>query len=298
MVGHETTTVTIQRQCELLNVSRSSVYYKPIIVEKDDAETMNVIRDIYVQHPYYGYRRITVELRKQGYLVNHKRVLSLMLLAGIKAIYPGKNTSLRNKRHKVYKYLLKNLKIERPNQAWQVDITYVKIKGGFLYVFCLIDVFSRKIMGFSVSTFLDTEPCLEALKNALRKAKPEIINSDQGCQFTSEPWTSYLIIMEIKISMDGKGRWADNIYIERLWRALKYELVYLNSFETVEEFEKALAQYIEFYNHERPHQALNYHTPQQVYELGTIPTKRELFDSFVLFSNLTNMKGSGVPKYP
>lgn len=297
MVGHETPIVTIQRQCELLDVSRSSVYYKPIAVENDDAEMMNVIRDIYVQHPYYGYRRIMVELRKQGYIINHKKVQNLMSLAGIKAIYPAKNTSLRNKQHKVYPYLLKGLKIERPNQVWQVDITYVRIKGGFLYVFCLVDIFSRKIMGYSVSIFLETEPCVGALEDALRRAKPDILNSDQGCQFTSELWISFATSKEIKISMDGKGRWADNIYVERLWRALKYELVYLNGFETVEQFKKALAKYVEFYNNERPHQALNYHTPQQVYELGTIPTKRELFDSYLPFANSNQMESVCIPKY-
>ena len=297
MVGHGTPAVTIQRQCELLDVARSSVYYKPVIEENDDAEMMNIIRDIYVQRPYYGYRRIIVELRKRGHVINHKRVQALMSLAGIKAIYPKKNTSLRNQQHKVYPYLLKGLKIERPNHVWQVDITYVRIKNGFLYVFCLIDVFSRKIMGFSVSTFLDTEPCLEAFKDALQRAKPEIVNSDQGCQFTSELWTNYITSVEVKISMDGKGRWADNIYVERLWRALKYELVYLNDFETVEQFRKAFAEYVEFYNNERCHQALNYHTPQQVYDSGTIPTKRELFESFISFHNSNKQEVSCVPKY-
>jgi putative transposase len=297
MVGHGTSAVTIQRQCELLDVARSSVYYKPVIEENDDAEMMNIIRDIYVQRPYYGYRRIMVELRKRGYVINHKRVQSLMSLAGIKAIYPKKNTSLRNQQHKVYPYLLKGLKIGRPDHVWQVDITYIRIKNGFLYVFCLIDVFSRKIMGFSVSTFLDTEPCLEAFKDALRKAKPEIVNSDQGCQFTSELWTNYVTSIEVKISMDGKGRWADNIYVERLWRAIKYELVHLNDFETVEQFRKAFAEYVEFYNNERCHQALNYHTPQQVYESGTVSTKRELFESFISFHNSNKQEVSCVPKY-
>lgn len=290
MIGHLTTTVTIKQQCELLDIPRSSVYYEPVIVEKDDDVIMNVIRDIYVQRPYYGYRRIMIKLREQGYLVNHKRVQSLMSLAGIKAIYPRKNISLRNKQHKVYPYLLKDLKIERPNQVWQVDITYVRIGTGFVYVFCLVDVFSRRIMGSSVSTFLETEPCLEALKNALRKTNPEIVNSDQGCQFTSELWTNYLINSDIRISMDGKGRWADNIYVERLWRAFKYECVFLHEFKTVEEFEKALIEYIKFYNSERPHQALNYHTPQQVYDFGKIPTKRELFDNFLLVQNSNRME--------
>lgn len=282
MIEHGIRRPTVQQQCELLNVPRSSVYYKPMVVKNDDdVKMMNIIRDIYVQRPYYGYRRIEVELRKQGHIINHKRVQNLMSLAGIRAIYPRKNISLRNKQHKVYPYLLKGLNIERPNDAWQVDITYIPIVGkGFVYLTCLVDVFSRKIMGYSISSFLSTESCLEALKDALKNANPEIINSDQGCQFTSDLWIGYLNDMNIKISMDGKGRWADNIYIERLWRAMKYELLYLHSFETVAEFEYAFAAYARYYNNERSHQALNYHTPQQIYELAIIPTKRELFDNF------------------
>jgi putative transposase len=297
MIEHDNMTVTIKRQCELLDVTRSSVYYRAKAVETDDAHVMNEIREIYTRRCYYGYRRIAIELRKQGFVINHKRVQTLMSVAGIKVVYPGKKTSVQNKQHKVYPYLLKGLAIERPNQVWQVDITYIKIRGGFVYLFCLVDVFSRKIMGHSVSTFLDTAPCLESLKNALGEAMPEIVNSDQGCQFTSEMWTSYLTEMGIKISMDGKGRWADNIYVERLWRALKYELVYLNSFNTVAECEKAIAEYITFYNNERPHQALNYHTPQQVYELGRIPTKRELLDSFRLLAQPIQPGGDMIPKY-
>jgi len=180
-------------------------------------------------------------------------VQRLLTIAGLKAIYPAKNTSLRNQKHKVFDYLLKKDEINLPSKVWQVDITYIKLRTGFVYLACLIDVFSRKIMGWALSIFLNTEACIEALEKALLNGKPEIINSDQGCQFTSEMWVNALQQESIKVSMDGKARWADNIYIERLWRAVKYELVYLHSFENVQEARKAIGQYIIFYNQQRPH---------------------------------------------
>jgi putative transposase len=281
MIEHNHTAVTVTKQCELLDIPRSTVYYKPMASESNNIIVMNEIREIYQRRPYYGYRRITVELRRQGLIVNHKRTQRLMVLTGIKAIYPSKKTSIKNKQHKIYPYLLKGLKIERPNQVWQVDITYIKLSTGFVYLFCLIDVFSRRVMGYSMSVFLEAEPCIEALDEALKEAIPEIINSDQGCQFTCDAWIDILTLFQIRISMDGKGRWADNIYIERLWRSCKYEAVFLQSFDTVQQARAAIGEYIKFYNNERPHQALNYHTPQQVYEFGRIPTKRELFESFI-----------------
>ena len=170
-----------------------------------------------------------------------------------------------NKAHKVFPYLLKGLKIDHPNQVWKTDITYIKIRNGFIYLTCLIDVFSRKIMGWAVSIFLDTQSCIEALEMACRHNKPEILNSDQGCQFTSDIWTKRLEQKKIKISMDGKGRWVDNIIIERFWRSLKYEAVFLNCFESVDHAKKCIADYIDFYNKERPHQALKYKTPNEVF---------------------------------
>jgi putative transposase len=273
--------LNFKRKCELLNVSRGSMYYKPKSSEHNDTIIMNELREIYQQIPSYGYRRMTVALRERGFLVNYKKVLRLQKIAGIQAIYPGKKTTIKNQAHKVFPYLLRDLTINRPNQVWQVDITYIKIRGGFVYLVCLVDVFSRKIMGWKLSTFLDTTSCLEALNNALQNGTPDIINSDQGCQFTSDAWVLSVQEHGIKISMDGKGRWADNVYIERLWRTIKYEMVHLHTFDTVSQVRIALAQYISFYNSQRYHSKLNYHTPDAIFEKKYIPTKHELFASFV-----------------
>lgn len=272
--------VNFKRKCELVHVPRGSLYYKPKPQENYDVLMMNELRNIYHEHPYYGYRKMTVALREIGIKANHKKVYSLLKVAGIQAIYSTKRTTIRNMQHKVFPYLLNDMKIERPNQVWQVDITYIKIRGGFVYLICLIDVFSRKIMGWTLSIGLDTAPCLEALYAALEHHKPDIINSDQGCQFTSEDWVKTLQQRGILISMDGKGRWVDNKYVERLWRTIKYELVYLHSFDTVAQARTAIANFISFYNQRRFHQALNYHTPDAVFSMGTIPTKQELYASF------------------
>jgi len=255
------------------------MYYK----RKQVNETfiVNEIREVYEWKPIYGYRRIHIMLRKRGMIINRKRVQRLMKVAGIKAIYSEPKTTIKNQTHSIYKYLLKDLAITRPDQVWQVDITYIKIRHGFVYLICLIDVFSRKIMGWYLSTFLDTASCEQALYNALSATTPEIINSDQGCQFTSDSWTSDLIKNNIKISMDGKGRWADNVYIERLWKTIKYESVFLQSFDTVQQVRSTIALYIEFYNEERPHQTLNYHTPNAIHRLGTIPSRQSLFAGFL-----------------
>lgn len=296
MIEHGSKLLSVKKKCELLNVARSVMYYQQKPSTNDDPTIMNEIREIYQETPFYGYRRIAVGLRKNGFVVNHKRVQNLMTLAGIKAIYPGKKTTIRNPEHKVFPYLLRGLKIERPNQVWQVDITYIRIRYGFVYLVCLIDVFSRKIMGWVLSTFLDTASCLEALNNALKHGNPEIINSDQGCQFTSAAWVEALMQNGIFISMDGKGRWADNVYVERLWRTIKYENVFLHSFDTVGQARITLRNFIDFYNQERFHQALNYHTPNAVYALKTIPTKQQLFEQFKLQNNITNLEAIMTPK--
>lgn len=268
--------------CELLNVPRSTVYYHPKLSKNNDVVILNEVRDIYQKSPFYGYRRILVELRKSGFEINHKRLQNLLSREGIQAVYPKKKTTIRDQRHKVHPYLLRGLSIDRPNQVWAVDITYIKVRNGFVYLVCLIDVFSRRIMGWTLSTFLDTQPCLDALVSALKNGKPEIINSDQGCQFTSDMWIDFLTQDGIKISMDGKGRWVDNKYIERLWRTIKYENVFLHSFDTVDQAWEALRRFIEFYNQKRPHQTLNYHTPDAIYNLGIVPSKQQLFESFRL----------------
>jgi putative transposase len=282
MIEHSAEMLGLKKQCKLLGVARSSMYYKQKASENNDAEILNEIKDICLEHPYFGYRRVVVELRKKGFEINHKRVQRLCRDAHIEAVYPRKKTTIRNPLHKIYPYLLRDLIIDRPNQVWAVDITYIKLRCGYVYLICLIDVFSRKIMGWYLSTFLDTESCIAALENALKHSMPEIINSDQGCQFTSDMWTSFLSTHNILISMDGKGRWADNIYIERLWRTIKYENVFLHSYDTVEQARQALTKYIQFYNQSRPHQALNYHTPDTIFQLKVIPSKQQLFAQFRL----------------
>lgn len=275
--------MSLRRQCELLNISRSSIYYETKSCENDDLRLLNEVRDIWERYPFYGYRRITKELRFKGFLVNRKRVQRLMLLGGIRAIYPGPNTSRRNKLHAIYPYLLRDLTINRPNQAWCVDITYLRMGQGFMYLVALIDVHSRYVVGWSLSNALDTEFCIDALKNGLLTAKPEIINSDQGCQFTSTEWIEFLRGVGIKISMTGKGRCLDNVYIERFWRSFKREEFYLNDYATVNALRQAVSAYIEFYNGKRWHQSLNYKTPAEVYfasitekpvTLGTSPSEQ------------------------
>jgi putative transposase len=226
---------------------------------------LNSIRDIWERYPFYGYRRITVELRRNGVKVNRKRVHRLMQLGGIQALYPGPNTSKRNKLHAVHAYLLRDMSITHANQAWMVDITYLRMPNGFMYLVALIDVHSRYVVGWSLSNTLETEFCIDALKSGLECEKPEIINSDQGCQFTSDDWINFLEEWNIKISMTGKGRCRDNIYIERFWRSFKREEFYLNEYGSVKELRKAIGAYIEFYNQRRWHQSLDYKTPAEVY---------------------------------
>ncbi len=252
-------------------MNRSTVYYKPIEVAQVDIILMNVIREIWSCIPQYGYRRITRELRAMGYKVNRKRVYRLMQIMGIQAIYPKPKTSMPNKEHDVYPYLLGDLCINRVNQVWCVDITYLKVGNGFMYLVALIDVYSRYIVGWELSNTLEADFCIEMLNCALKKAKPEIVNSDQGCQFTSDDWIKVLKANKIDISMDGKGRCLDNIYIERFWRSLKYEDFYLNDYQTVSELRSGIKSYIEFYNHRRWHQSLDYKTPSQVYFENGIP---------------------------
>lgn len=249
----------------LLKISRSSLYRKTVEPRDTNNQNMHRICEIYEQNPFYGYRRIHVVLQREGVKINRKKVQRLMRTNGLKALYPKKKTSVRNHAHAIFPYLLRDTNITRANQAWCTDITYIKIRGGFVYCVALIDVFSRRVIGSSVSPFLDVKSCLVALEMALLQAVPEIINSDQGCQFTSKEWVAALATSNIKISMDGKGRWADNIAIERFWRSLKYEDIYLNSYETVDQVSKGIAAYIVFYNAQRPHQALGYNTPDAVY---------------------------------
>lgn len=254
------------QRCRLLGVNRSTLYYKPIHLEDDDILLMNLIRDIWLKRPFYGYRRITKELRAvYQYKINHKRVKRLMSMMGIEALYPRPKTSLKARESAIYPYLLRDIKIDRANQVYMVDITYIKLGQTFVYLVALIDVFSRYIVGWNLSESLSTYSCLKALRKALKIAKPEIMNSDQGCQFTSELWIKALTQEGIKISMDGKGRCLDNVYIERFWRAIKYEAIFLNEYNDIHELEKGIKEYIHFYNHERYHQGLDYEIPANIF---------------------------------
>lgn len=257
--------LSTRRCCDLLGLNRSTLYYKGKPADINDIDLLNAIRDIWERYPFYGYRRITRQLRADGMQINRKRVQRLMACGEIRAIYPGPNTSRRNKLHAVHPYLLRDMQITHVNQAWMIDITYLRTPNGFMYLVALIDVYSRYVVGWSLSNTLDTEFCIDALKSGLACVVPEIINSDQGCQFTSEEWVNYLREWDIKISMTGKGRCKDNIYIERFWRSFKYEEFYLNEYGSVKELRDAIRAYIEFYNQKRWHQALGYKTPASVY---------------------------------
>lgn len=260
--------LSISRCCMLLGINRSRIYYQHR-ERACDSELMNQIHEIWLDCPFYGYRRIKVILLERDYVVNHKRVRRLMAEMNLEAIYPRPKTTIRDKSHAVYPYLLRGMKITRINQVWGVDITYIKMASGFVYLVALIDVYSRYIVGWNVSVSLDTENCLMALDYALaRFGAPDIINSDQGCQFTSGDWVSRVNESGAKISMDGKGRCLDNVYIERFWRTLKQENIYLNVYDTVLEAKNGINEFIAFYNYCRPHQALDYKKPSEIYFEG------------------------------
>jgi len=268
--------LSLRRRCELLSVNRSSFYYTEKAPEVADVDLLNAIRDIWERYPFYGYRRITHELKTNCIAVNHKRVQRLMNEGCIQAIYPGPNTSRRNHLHAKHPYLLRDLHITHANQVWMVDVTYLRMPKGFMYLVALIDVHSRYIVAWSLSNTLETAFCIEALKLGLTTAKPAIINSDQGCQFTSAEWIDFLRAQEIQISMTGKGRCLDNVYIERFWRNFKREEFYLNEYNSIRELRGAISDYIEFYNHKRGHQSLGYKTPAMVYAGSVREKSREL----------------------
>ncbi len=257
----------VSRQCEVLAISRSSAYRTPAGASRDDLELMRNLDELHMKHPFKGTRRLRDDLwDAHGKQVNRKRVQRLMRLMGIRALYPGAKTTRPNKRHKVYPYLLRDLAINRVNQVWCTDITYIPMRKGFLYLVAIMDWHTRKVLSWRLSNSLDTAPCIDALEEALAShGKPDIFNSDQGCQFTSEAFTGVLKAHKIKISMDGKGRWIDNVFIERLWRSLKYEEVYLNAYDTVAQATQGIGEWMRFYNQDRRHASLNRMTPDQVY---------------------------------
>ena len=266
MIDPANRNLSIVRQCRLLKVSRSGWYYEPKEEGPFNLSLMRMIDEQFLATPYYGSRQMTRQLRRSGYRVGRKRVRRLMRLMGLEAIYQAPRTSLPHADHKVYPYLLKELNVNRPNQVWCSDITYIPIKRGFLYLVAIMDWYSRKVLSWRISNTLDTEFCVQALKEAIfLYGIPEIFNTDQGSQFTSSSFTNILKDHGIKISMDGKGRWIDNVFIERLWRSLKYECVYLNNFENGRQAKVLIGNWMIHYNRERPHSSFDGQTPHEVY---------------------------------
>ena len=257
--------LSVRRQCELLGLNRSTWYYEPAAETATNLALMRRIDEQYVLRPYYGSRRMTVWLRGEGEEINRKRVQRLMRLMGLEAIYPKPRTTVTGRCHKVYPYLLRNLEITRPDHVWSADITYVPLRSGYLYLTAILDWYSRYVLAWRLSNSLDSDFCLEALEEALARGRPEIFNTDQGVQFTSREFTTRLEAAAVSISMDGRGRALDNVFVERLWRTVKYEEVYLREYSTVREAQQGLKRYFGFYNDERLHQALGYRTPAAVY---------------------------------
>ena len=256
----------ITRQAELLEVSRASVYYLPRATPPSDLALMRRIDELHLNHPFAGSRMLRDLLRHEGYRVGRKHVATLMRTMGIEALYRRPNTSRRHAAHPIYPYLLRERVIERPNEAWAMDITYIPMSRGFVYLAAVLDWATRRVLAWRVSISMNTDFCIEAVEEALaRYGKPEIFNTDQGSQFTSTEFTGLLTQNGIAISMDGKGAWRDNVFVERLWKTIKYEEVYLHAYDTVSDAKAGLARYITFYNRRRPHRALDGMTPDAVY---------------------------------
>lgn len=265
MIDPDNKQISIIRQCELLDIHRSGYYYEPQSENQLNLAIMRKLDEQYIQTPFYGVLRMHQYICSLGYTVNIKRIRRLLRLMGLHAIYPKKRLSIQNQAYKIYPYLLNDLPIVRANQVWSSDITYIPMEKGFLYLVAIIDWYSRYVLSWRISNTMETSFCLEALKEALLKGKPDIFNTDQGSQFTSHDFTGYLLKNSIQISMDGRGRCMDNIFVERLWRSVKYEYVYLNSITDGHQLWHGLHDYFEFYNEKRFHQSLGYQTPAKVH---------------------------------
>jgi putative transposase len=267
MVERKLPSLSVRRQCELLRISRSGLYYEPEPMSPDELALMRRIDELHLKHPYYGSRLLAVTLRNEGRDVNRKRVQRLMRLMGIESLAPKPKTSEPHPEHVKYPYLLRGLAISRVNQVWATDITYIPMKAGFVYLVAIMDWYSRRVLSWRLSNTLDTRFCVDALEEALQRfGQPEIFNTDQGAQFTAEEFTTSLRDRGIAISMDGRGRCLDNVFVERLWRSLKYEEVYLHAYDDVTEARAGIGRYLDFYNDERPHQSLGYQTPAAFYD--------------------------------
>jgi putative transposase len=266
MIEPDHPSLSVRRQCALLDLARSGLYYEPRGESAENLDLTRLIDEAYTRWPFYGVRRMTAWLRREGHQVNAKRVRRLMRLMGLEAIYAKPRLSASGKAHKRYPYLLKDVVTDRADQVWSADITYLRLRGSFLYLVAVLDWFSRYVLSWELSRTLEGAFCVLALEEALRKGRPEVFNTDQGVQFTSEEFTGVLEARQIAISMDGRGRVFDNIFSERLWRTVKYEEVYLRDYADEAEAGQGLRTYFRFYNHERLHQALDYRTPAEVYE--------------------------------
>lgn len=266
MIEPKHSMLSIRKQCELLMLNRSGYYYEPCPETEINLALMKRVDEKHLECPFYGSRRMTIFLNNEGYCVNRKRVQRLMVKLGIEGMMPGPKTSKSKESHYKYPYLLRNLCIDHVNQVWGTDITYIPVTEGYIYLVAVLDWFSRYVLSWKLSNSLEGKFCVEALEEALEKGKPEIFNSDQGIQFTSSVFTNTLKNNGIQISMDGKGRALDNIYVERLWRTIKYEEVYIKSYEDVKMAHDELCKYLNFYNKERPHQSLKNYTPREVFE--------------------------------
>ena len=257
---------SVRKQCEVLGINRAALYYEARKLSQRDQAMIQLIDEEYTKHPFYGARRMGLFLKEKGYLVGRKHVGTLMRKMGIEAVYPKPNLSKKHPEHKTYPYLLRGLEITKPNQVWSTDITYIRMKEGFAYLVAIMDWHSRSVLSWRLSNTLEADFCVEALEEAFAKyGKPEIFNTDQGSQFTSEKFISKLVDKRVSISMDGRGRAYDNIFIERLWRTVKYEDIYLKGYGNMKETREGLKEYFEFYNEERPHQSLGNKTPGEIY---------------------------------
>jgi putative transposase len=258
--------LAVKRQAQLLELSRSSVYYTPRALSQRDLQLMRRIDELHLEAPFFGSRKIAAQLRREGHDVGRRHVRTLMRRMGIQALYRRPRTSIPARGATIYPYLLENVVIERPNQVWAADLTYLPMAQGFLYLMAILDIASRKVLAWRVSNTMSADFCVEALEEALRNfGPPEIFNTDQGSQFTSEEWIAPLKAAGVAISMDGKGRWIDNVFIERLWRSVKYEDVYLHAYACGSEARRSLTKYFSFYNARRVHESLGYRTPDEVY---------------------------------
>ena len=263
--------LSIARQCELVSISRSSFYYQPTGETVENLALMRLIDAQFLETPWYGSRQMAAHLRRDGHEIGRKRVRRLMATMGLAAIYQRPRTTVPHPEHRIYPYLLRDIVVDRPNQVWCADITYIPMRRGFLYLVAVMDWATRKVLAWRVSNTMDTAFCIEALHEALaRFGRPEIFNTDQGSQFTSQEFTAVLRAADVRISMDGRGRWMDNVFIERLWRSLKYECVYLHAFETGSALRAGLARWIGYYNTRRPHTALAGRTPDEAYRGSVI----------------------------